>query len=126
MPRVLGRVVAPLTGRVSSSVSVASSTGKNYDFLVGGIPFLSAASPENPIVRRTAQIRKAQTDIGAEPGEQSLDGWWLRSQSTFHEGAGILYQEPLTGDPSSRYRDSLGVDVWTPGRVSLLKRGWEL
>ena len=51
------------------------------------------------------------------PGEQSLDGFWLRSQVSFHKGAGIKYYEPGSEKETQyRFDDSEGVDVWTPGR----------
>jgi hypothetical protein len=80
-----------------------------------------AASDDTPYRRVTAQYRKQQIDQTREPGEQTLTGWWLRSQSSFHLGAGIKYFEPLQ-DESLRFQftESKGVDVWTKGQASLL------
>lgn len=103
-----------------SNVYYNSTTA--YDIAVGGQPFLLAVSDERPYVRQTAAYRKQQFDSSREPGEQSLEGWWLRSQSSFHRGDGITYYDPSAGEEILyRFADSRGVDVWTPGEVSLLK-----
>lgn len=90
---------------------------------IGGMPFIYAISDGRPYIRQTAPYRKDQFDNGAEPGEQSLTGWWIRSQMSFHSGAGIKFYDPATTDENGHYRftDSKGVDVWTKGQVTLLK-----
>jgi hypothetical protein len=56
-----------------------------------------------------------------EPGEQSITGWWVRSQSSFHSGEGIKYYDPSAGETVAyRFTDSKGVNVWTKGQVTLL------
>ncbi len=62
-----------------------------------------------------------QYDQTREAGEQSLTGWWFRSQSSFHLGQGIKYFEPAQ-DESLRfqYKESKGVDVWTKGQATLI------
>lgn len=93
-----------------------------YDYALAGIPFLSATQDSRPYTERMAEIRKQQFDNFAEPGEQSLQGWWLRSQSTFSGGAGILYQDPDNDNQFSyRFAESLGVDPWTAGELKLLR-----
>jgi hypothetical protein len=98
-----------------------SSTGEAYDVAFAGLPFFLAASDDTPYRRVTAQYRKQQIDQTREPGEQTLTGWWLRSLSSFHLGAGIKYFEPLQ-DESLRFQftESKGVDVWTKGQATLL------
>ena len=97
-------------------------TGYSYDVAINGQPFFIAASDDNPYRRVTAQYRKQQIDQSREPGEQTLTGWWLRSQSSFHYGQGIKFFEPIQ-DESLRfqYTESKGVDVWTKGQATLLK-----
>lgn len=108
--------------RPVSSVSSYNDIYNNYDFALGGVPFLSAVDPNNPMTRSSAQFKREQIDQSSEPGEQSLTGWWLRSQASFHYGAGLKYEDPATDDTASfRFNDSEGVDVWTEGQVSLLK-----
>jgi hypothetical protein len=97
-------------------------SGYAYDIAIAGQPFFLAASDDNPYRRVTAQYRKQQIDQSREPGEQTLTGWWLRSQSSFHYGQGIKFFEPIQ-DESLRfqYTESKGVDVWTKGQATLLK-----
>jgi hypothetical protein len=94
----------------------------SYDVAIGGLPFFYAINDARPYIRQTAPFRKDQFDNGNEPGEQSLTGWWIRSQASFHSGSGIKFFDPATTDENGRYRfaDSKGVDVWTKGQVTLL------
>jgi len=98
-----------------------SATGEAYDVALGGLPFFLAASDDTPYRRVTAQYRKQQIDQTREPGEQTLTGWWLRSQSSFHYGQGIKYFEPLQ-DESLRfqYTKSKGLNVWEKGQATLI------
>lgn len=100
-----------------------SLTDNKFDYALGGIPFLSATRDQWPYTEGMAEIRKQQFDSFAEPGEQSLYGWWLRSQSTFNAGAGLLYQDPDNDNQFNyRFADSLGIDPWTSGEISLLRQ----
>jgi hypothetical protein len=99
-----------------------TNNAEDYDVAVGGEPFFLAPTDQTPYQRETAPYRKDQFDNGKEPGEQSLTGWWIRSQSSFHVGSGIKFYDPSTGESSPyRFADSQGVDVWTKGQVTLLK-----
>jgi len=114
------RPVDPI-GLVPSIGGSYVNTTVNYDVAIGGIPFFLAQSKEHPYKRETAQYRKQQIDQQKEPGEQTLTGWWLRSQSSFHYGAGIRYEEPVEGETvAMRFNKSAGVDVFNIGRVTLL------
>jgi hypothetical protein len=99
-----------------------TATGEAYDISIGGLPFFIMPLDESPYRRVTAQYRKQQIDQSREPGEQTLTGWWLRSQSSFHNGQGIKFFEPAQ-DESLRfqYTNSKGLDVWTKGQATLLK-----
>jgi hypothetical protein len=99
-----------------------SGTGEAYDVAIAGLPFFLLNSDDSPYRRVTAQYRKQQIDQSREPGEQTLTGWWLRSQSSFHYGQGIKFFEPIQ-DESLRfqYTESKGIDVWTKGQATLLK-----
>jgi hypothetical protein len=92
-----------------------------YDIAIGGQPFFLETSDDSPYRRVTAQYRKQQLDTTREPGEQTLTGWWIRSQSTFHLGQGINFFEPAQ-DESLRfqYTYSKGCNIWTKGQVTLL------
>ena len=96
-------------------------TGYSYDIAIAGLPFFISPLDDSPYRRVTAQYRKNQFDTSREPGEQTLTGWWLRSQSSFHFGQGIKFFEPAQ-DESLRfqYTESKGLDVWTKGQATLL------
>jgi hypothetical protein len=107
---------------VVATDAIWQNTDIAYDVAIGGMPFIYAINDSNPYIRQTAPYRKEQFDNQTEPGEQSLTGWWLRSQSSFHEGTGITFYDPglIPGEGTSRFADSKGVDVWTEGEVTLL------
>jgi hypothetical protein len=107
---------------VVSSTAIWQNTDMSYDVAIGGLPFFYAINDSRPYIRQTAPFRKDQFDNGAEPGEQSLTGWWIRSQASFHSGSGIKFYDPATTDENGHYRfaDSKGLDVWTKGQVTLL------
>jgi hypothetical protein len=122
MGGVTSRVVNALTLRTGSSQARTDAAGKPWDVAVAGHLFMLASSDETPYVRTTAPVNKQQQDTEPEPGEQTLEGWWLRSQESFHKGAGVLYQESRVElEASDRFLTSMGIDVWTPGKLSLLR-----
>jgi hypothetical protein len=113
------RIPVPLSNPAGSTNY--SATGVAYDIAIAGQPFFVNASDDTPYRRVTAQYRKQQIDQTREPGEQTLTGWWLRSQSSFHYGQGIKFFEPIN-DESLRfqYTESKGIDIWTKGQATLL------
>jgi hypothetical protein len=101
-----------------------TSRRAKYDIEIGGIKF--ALSPDiqdstGAYVRQSVAPQKEQQDTSKEPGEQSLEGYWIRSQNSWHRGAGINFYEP-GAEPETQYRfyESSGVDVWTKGSATLL------
>jgi hypothetical protein len=113
-------IVVPIG--IGSTGSVWQNTDIAYDVAIGGMPFVYATNDARPHIRQTAPYKKDQFDNGKEPGEQSLTGWWLRSQSSFHSGSGIRFYDPSAGETvEHRFTDSKGVNVWTKGQVTLLK-----
>lgn len=89
------------------------------------MPFIYAITDQTPYKRQTAEFRTQRFDNARDPGEQSLSGsgYWIRSQSSFHLGGGITYQEPIVGTPDEvkfQFSDSVGIDPWTPGQLQLL------
>ena len=96
-------------------------TGPSYEVAFAALPFFLANSDEQPYRRVTAQYRKQQIDQTREAGEQTLTGWWLRSQSSFHLGAGIKFFEPQQEESLRfQYTESKGLDVFTRGQATLL------
>jgi hypothetical protein len=115
------RAIAVDVGIVSTS-TYWQNTSDSYDVAVGGQPFFYAINDARPYIRQTAPYKKEQFDNNSEPGEQSLTGWWIRSQSSFHAGTGIKFYDPSAGEVvAHRFTDSQNVDVWTKGQVTLLK-----
>jgi hypothetical protein len=111
----------PIDLSVVSTEATFELTDTAYDIVIDDLPFIVKVSNQNPYRRETAQYRKDQFDNSSEPGEQSLTGWWLRSQTSFHNGAGILFYEPGTNKESQqKFADSRGINVWTVGEATLL------
>src|SRR5690348_5347343 len=93
-----GLIVAPVVEEILDSIKGGSSaraqdTGQGYDFSIGNLLFNVASDDQNPYERATAQFRKDQIDTTPTPGDQSLTGYWLRGQFSFHKGAGVRYYE---------------------------------
>jgi len=104
-----------------SGATTYSPTGEAFDVAIAGYPFFLMISDDNPYRRVTAQYRKQQIDQTREAGEQTLTGWWVRSQSSFHLGAGIKFFEPQQEESLRfQYTESKGLDVWTRGQATLL------
>jgi hypothetical protein len=113
---------APIDLAVVSTESTFELTDTAYDIVIDDLPFIVKVSNQDPYRRETAPYKKEQFDNSQEPGEQSLTGWWLRSQTSWHNGAGIKFYEPGTDyqHVSHRFDDSRGVNVWTIGEATLL------
>lgn len=116
------RAIAVDVGIVSTS-AYWQNTSDAYDVAIGGLPFFYAINDARPYIRQTAPFKKDQFDNQTEPGEQSLTGWWIRSQMSFHSGSGIKFYDPATTDENGHYRftDAKGINPWTKGQVTLLK-----
>lgn len=122
MSRFPDRLPSPLSERLASASQVIyARLGREVDVAIGGIPFMLATSTDVPQSIETIQVRKDQLDTERDPGEQSLTGWWRRSQSSFHHGAGYRY-EPNSEDPHEGFWDSSGVNVFERGNLTLLKK----
>ncbi len=111
-----------LGGAVAPSDVVWENTNIQYDVALGGIPFTLAISDDTPYDRATRDSERPQYDANTNPGEQTLSGWWLRSQSSFSLGAGQKFYEPADDTiAQTRFEDSYGVDVFTdPAQMELL------
>jgi len=99
------------------------ATAGAYDWDVSGLKFISAVSPEMPYERAFARVLKEQVDNSSEPGDQSFDGVWVRSQTDWSAGAGYEWMEPISVQPiPSTFNWSYGVDVFsTPGLIHLYR-----
>lgn len=128
MSQIVNRLPFGISGRATPGTASAQLADVAYDYAIGGMLFLSAISPQHPMLRGMAPIKKDQFDNQREPGEQSLTGWWLRSQSTFIGGAGMLYQDPdlvsnanLQNKHTMQYGSSVGLNPWVANQLSLLR-----
>jgi hypothetical protein len=118
------RAIAVDVGVVATT-SIWQNTDVAYDVAIGGMPFIYSINDARPYIRQTAPFKKEQFDNQTEPGEQSLTGWWIRSQMSFHGGDGITFFDPANTTSNSpdhyRFADSKGVNVWDQGKVTLLR-----
>lgn len=120
----------------SAHVSTASAettaldvdTG-GYDVMIGGHGFRLATDQQFSYQRMTEPTTVRRFDNSMEPGEQSLSPLpWIKSQSSFHGGAGQLnleqgltaFQYQQEQVEQIRYDTSIGIDCWTPGVVKRL------
>lgn len=100
-----------------------SSLFGTYDVAVGGMGFRLASDVNRPLLWDTVPLAKEHLDQPVEPGEQTLTSWQIRSQSSFHGGAGNLNIERVDLPPEYthiRFDQSKNVDPWTPGKLSRL------
>lgn len=106
----------------SSSPTETTDPNSLFDVAVNGIGFMYASSSDNPMQRQTAPFEKNRIDSEQTAGEQTLLGWWLRSQDSFHGGAGQLQLEPSYPTQLSHVRFDVckNCDVFTPGLVKRL------
>ena len=123
-PDISERTIIDLSGRLSTYYDL---NGNAFDMAIGGLPFIMAVTDSTPYKRQTAEFRVQRIDQMRDPGEHTLggSGYWTRSQSSWHYGEGVLFAEPMEGNDAEvrfRYRDSYGIDVWTPGEISLLNK----
>lgn len=123
---MINRIPQKITGRVPQASGNYQLQDNLYDFALGGIPLMSATTDQRPDVESPVEQRKNQFDNYKDPGEYSLSQWWLRSQSEFNGGAGIVYQDPDTQNTylltkNTRYDTSLGIDPFTDySQIALL------
>ena len=123
-PDISERTIIDLSGRTSQYYDLNSNA---FDVAIGGLPFIMAVTDNTPYKRQTAEFRAERVDQQRDPGEHTLagSGYWTRSQSSWHYGEGINYTEPLEGNDTEvrfRYRSGYGVNPWTPGKLTLLKK----
>lgn len=123
-PDISERTIIDLSGRLSTYYDLNANA---FDMAIGGLPFIMAVTDNTPYRRQTAEFRVQRVDQMRDPGEHTLggSGYWTRSQSSWHYGEGVLFAEPMEGNDAEvrfRYRDSYGINVWTPGEISLLNK----
>lgn len=130
MAGLVSRPVLPLAGRTASAGAASYALeGLAYDVAIAGLPFLTAISEDRPYTRGLAPVKKEQFDNQREPGEQSLADWWFRTQASWVGGAGLIYQDPdlvqvanLQNKHAIQFADSAGVNPWSNGKFTLLRK----
>jgi hypothetical protein len=123
-PDISERTIIDLSGRLSTYYDLNANA---FDVAIAGLPFIMAVTDNTPYKRQTAEFRAQRVDQMRDPGEHTLggSGYWTRAQSSWHYGEGINFTEPLEGNDNEvrfRFKDSYGIDVWTPGQITLLKK----
>lgn len=101
---------------LSQAVTQSQSSGYHLDVSIDGIPFNLKPTNENPWVWEVREDRREQFDNSSEMGEQTFGFWWLRSQSSFHGGAGQEWLDSGTEDPALsriRFSSSESMDVFS-------------
>lgn len=108
---------------IAEEVDDFSVTGAAYDWQIAGMKFASAVDSDSPMERAFARVTKEAIDQSPQPGDQSLDGWWVRSQTDWTGGAGYTFMEPMSEPPiPSTFNWSYGVDVWQEGKLTLHRK----
>lgn len=118
--------IAPIPGPYTNQFQ---RTDIAFDYAIAGIPFIGGESLRGAYFRRIYQrsfspIRKDQFDNQQVPGEQSIWGWWLRSQSNFSQGAGRQFLDTTADATDAQrfyYSESLDM-LSTPGQATLLNK----
>lgn len=125
-PDVTETIPAALSARLVANQPALRKI--NFDVTVNGLGFCidpdgSPYTLTGSYIRQTMPVQKDQQDNSKEPGEQTLDGYWIRSQNSWHRGAGIVFYEP-GAEPDTEYRftESSGVNVWTKGQLTGLPK----
>lgn len=120
-PDITETLPAPLSER---TVALATQNSRaKFDLDINALRFCLKPQGETPFLRQSVPVQKQQQDTSKEPGEQSLEGYWIRSQNSWHRGAGINFYEP-GAEPDTEYRfaESSGIDVWTKGQITALSK----
>ena len=92
-----------------------------FPVAINGRPYMLDMKSNQFTRQFDARVRDS-VDQSTEPGEGALNpqGLWRRSQSSWHYGAGQQYSDTADAE-AYRFYTSKGVDVWTKGRLSLLR-----
>src|SRR5687768_5338802 len=111
---IAGDTAMPLV--LSRQIQQANSSGYKLDITVDGIPFLLNPSEKDPWTWEVREDRREQFDNSNEAGEQSFGYFWLRSQSSFHAGAGQEFLDSgseVQEVSRIRYNTSTQMDVFS-------------
>ena len=97
-----------------------------FPVAINGRPYL-IDTKSGEFSRQFDERVRNSTDQSNEPGESSINsqGFWRRSQSSWHYGSGQKYSDTPDAEPY-RFNTSKGINVWNTNRLSLLKDTTEI
>jgi hypothetical protein len=92
-----------------------------FPIAINGRPYMLDMAANQFSRAYDARVRDS-VDQSTEPGEGAINpqGLWRRSQSSWHYGAGQEYSDTADAEVY-RFNASKGIDVWSKGRLSLLR-----
>lgn len=111
---IAGDTALPLV--LSRQIQQANASGYKLDITIDGIPFLLNPTEKDPWTWEVREDRREQFDNSQEAGEQSFGYFWLRSQSSFHAGAGQEFMDSgneVQEVSRLRYNTSSQMDVFS-------------
>lgn len=111
---IAGDTALPLV--LSRQIQQANASGYKLDITIDGIPFLLNPTEKDPWTWEVREDRREQFDNSTEAGEQSFGYFWLRSQSSFHGGAGQEFLDSgseVQEVSRIRYNTSTQMDVFS-------------
>lgn len=111
---IAGDTALPLV--LSRQIQQLNASGYRLDITVDGIPFLLNPTEKDPWTWEVREDRREQFDNSSEAGEQSFGYFWLRSQSSFHGGAGQEFLDSgseVQEVSRIRYNTSSQMDVFS-------------
>ncbi len=111
---IAGDTALPLV--LSRQIQQANASGYKLDVTIDGIPFLLNPTEKDPWTWEVREDRREQFDNSQEAGEQSFGYFWLRSQSSFHGGAGQEFLDSgneVQEVSRIRYNTSSQMDVFS-------------
>src|ERR1051326_1683924 len=93
---LIQRITFKVSGRSATGSGLYTPSTNQFDYAIGGVPFLSATTDNRPDIEKPVPQTKPQFDNYKDPGGFSMDPSPLRSQSSFQGGEGIISQDPDT------------------------------
>jgi hypothetical protein len=112
------RVPTSLSGQLVALIA----RGVPADYVIGGIPFRVKPTQEDPILWDLRSSEKEQFDSSQQAGENSFGDFWLRSQATFHGGAGQKYLDSSLDNPEisrARFESSVAAFPHEAGELTI-------
>lgn len=100
-------------------MATSSEVPSRFEVAINGRPYrLDYSAMDRLTGPVSLRVARNQADTEGKAGESSLarEGLWRRTITSWHHGCGQVIYDTDAGDPY-RFNKSLGIDVWTPGRI---------